>query len=104
MKVKNTWKEGLKKITAMITLVLVIAQSLPPAVFAQETTPAPDSGTDSVILSSEAPTPSDIGTPSDNSSSNPDPTGFSFNVNPDGSSPVAEPDSSPSVTDQPHTI
>ena len=61
MKVKNTWKEGLKKITAMITLVLVIAQSLPPAVFAQEATPGPVSGTDTVISMLHAALPGNPG-------------------------------------------
>jgi RHS repeat-associated protein len=87
MKLKNRWKRGLQKVMAMVTLVLVIAQSLPPAVFAQDATPDPGS---SISQPSDIPTqPSETQSPSVDT-----PNSFSNPTVPSDSSPAISPDQS----------
>ncbi len=62
-----------RKITAVISLVVMIVPLFPPATFAQEVTPSLDPTPDPIAQPSDAPAPA--------------PSGLDFNINPGGSNP-----------------
>src|SRR5882672_11457806 len=82
---KRTFLSRLKKIAAVISLIVIVVPLLPPATFAQEANPSSDPG------ASSATQPSDI----------PAPSGLTFNVNPNGSTPSISPVSNSALISSP---